>query len=76
VNLIARFQDTAYNIEGICVCFHGSFHPFLHSLVVGYRSFSFKMLAFYMKWAVMTLATAQLGAAQTYSSCNPTKSEQ
>ncbi|KAJ5408944.1 hypothetical protein N7509_002827 [Penicillium cosmopolitanum] len=27
----------------------------------------------YLKWAAIGLATAQLGAAQTYSSCNPTK---
>ncbi|KAJ5370882.1 uncharacterized protein N7496_006974 [Penicillium cataractarum] len=25
----------------------------------------------YLKWAALTLATAQLGAAQTYTSCNP-----
>ena len=29
----------------------------------------------YLKWAAFTLATAQLGAAQTYTSCNPLKSQ-
>ena len=28
----------------------------------------------YLKWAAVTLAAAQLGAAQTSTSCNPTKS--
>jgi hypothetical protein len=28
----------------------------------------------YLKWAAIGLATAQLGAAQTYTTCNPLKS--
>ncbi|KAJ5939213.1 concanavalin A-like lectin/glucanase [Penicillium verhagenii] len=31
------------------------------------------MMTSYLKWAAVTLAAAQLGAAQTYTSCNPTE---
>lgn len=45
-----------------------------NTFVSSIDSHSFLKMKTYMKWAALTLAAAQLGAAQTSTSCNPTKS--